>query len=84
MSDPKRFKNHYIICAYSARTKKIREQHYSTEMVMINRPADLKKAQYRSKEFADSLNEANALSVSDWEPRLYLQTENAKLPVPLD
>lgn len=84
MSDPKKFKNHYVICAYSPRRKQLREQHLSNEMVMRDKPADLSTARNRSKEFANSLNESNALNVQDWEARLYLRTEKSKLPVPLD
>ena len=84
MPDPKKFKNHYIICAYSARRKQLREQHYSNEMTMKNRPASLSTARNRSIEFAKSLNEIRALSVSDWEPRLYLRTESSRIPVPID
>lgn len=82
MPDPKKFKPYYIICAQSRRVNKIREQRLSHEMERMKRPMDLTSAKHRAKEFAASLNEANALSVQDWRPLLFIQhTETQRLPV---
>jgi hypothetical protein len=85
MSDPRMFKPHYIIEAYSRRANKIREQHITTEMTMRERCQDLTTARLRSKEFAKSLNEIKELSVSDWQPMLHLQqSETIKVIVPIN
>ena len=82
MSDPKKFKPYYIICAASKSVNKIREQRLSTEMERMKKPMNLTDAKTRSKSFADSLNEANTLNVSDWRPLLYIQnTEQSRLPI---
>lgn len=85
MSDPKKFKPYYIICAISKRTNKIREQHLSTEMERMKKPASLIAAQHRCKEYAASLNETKMLGVADWKPLLHLQySETKRIIVPLD
>ena len=82
MSDPKKFKPYYIICAHSKRANKIREQRLSTEMERMKKPGSLIEARSRARNFADSLNESNTLTVSDWAPMIYLQhTVSKRLPV---
>lgn len=82
MSDPKKFKPYYIICAHSKRANKIREQRLSTEMERMKKPGSLIEARSRARNFADSLNESNTLTVSDWTPKIYLQhTVSKRLPV---
>jgi len=84
MSDPKKFKNHYIISAFSKSLNKRQEQHLTTEMEMRKRCADLNTAKTRAKSYANSLNETNMLNVADWIPMLHLQTETQRLIINLD
>jgi len=82
MSDPKKFKPYYIICAASKSVNKIREQRLSTEMERMKKPMNLTDAKKRACSFAESLNEASTLTVNDWRPLLYIQhTERSRLPV---
>lgn len=85
MSDPKKFKPYYIIGAISKKTNKIREQHLSTEMERMKKPANLTAAKHRCIQFATSLNETNMLGVSDWQPLLHLQySKTNRIIVPFD
>lgn len=85
MSDPKKFKPHYVIEAFSKKKNKIREQHLTTEMGRMEKPGSLIAAKKRCFEFAKSLNEKSALGVDDWKPMLHLQyTETNKLLVSLE
>jgi hypothetical protein len=82
MSDPKKFKHYYIICAHSKKANKIREQRLSTELERMKKPGSLIEAKERTKNFTTSLNESNTLNVDDWKPLLFLQhTETKRLPV---
>lgn len=82
MSDPKKFKPYYVICANSKKANKIREQRLSTEMERMKKPMNLTDAKKRAISFAESLNEVRTLKVDDWKPLLFIQqSETQKLPI---
>ena len=75
------FKPYYIVQAWSKSRQRLQTQFVTTEMVDGKRCTDIKEAEQRARNFAQSLNESKKLGATDWEPKVQLVSDNGKFLV---